>query len=67
MKITCTFIFTILLSFGLFADNDTVKDDQQNTYYADGTLKSVTHYKNGEIHGRFLRYYPDGTLKEKGK
>ena len=33
--------------------------------YEDGTIKSITPLKNGEIHGTTTRYWPDGSVKEK--
>ena len=35
-------------------------------FYLDGTLRGIGQDKNGEMHGTYVGYYKDGSLKDSG-
>ena len=41
-----------------------VKEGQEHSSYADGSLKHVRTWKMGKREGEFLSYWPDGQLKQ---
>ena len=53
------FIFTIILTFNLIAQVDSIV-----TYYNNGNLKSVVHLRDDVRDGEAIFYWEDGNLKE---
>lgn len=49
--------------FWMGYDDLSGRDSVHYKYYKDGALKSRMAVKNGEAHGRFTAFYPDGKIK----
>lgn len=42
------------------------REGEWKYFYRGGVLQEVDNYKNGEAHGAYTSYYPDGTIAETG-
>ena len=42
-----------------------LKDGIEKDYYSEGVLERLAHYREGQLHGAVIYYYPNGQPKEK--
>jgi antitoxin component YwqK of YwqJK toxin-antitoxin module len=40
-----------------------LKEDKWLSWHRNGNIKTMHHYRKGELHGNFSEYYPDGKVK----
>jgi len=71
------YVVAVIVCFGLFlwwVINENSKlgrlsekigftNGEHRKFYPDGTLQSVSTYKNDKLHGEGIEYYPNGKLK----
>jgi len=64
MKQLAVALALCMLAFYVTAGHpDSLPDGKVLSYYENGKIRSVTHYKNGQLHGKFESYYANGTIK----
>ena len=61
-------VFEALPSGSLTAEYEVkngLKNGAEKEYYSQGNPESITHYRQGYLHGDVIYYYPEGAPKEK--